>query len=49
MDNRPQKPVLSTAQARQGESTGRMRIVLTISMTVTIVLLGAVLFWWKSL
>jgi len=48
MTDRSQKPVLTTGQARQAESTGRMSIVLTVSMTLAILLLGGVLFWWKS-
>lgn len=39
-------PTLSPTEARQGETTGRMRWVLRLSMTLAVLVLGLVLLWW---
>jgi len=39
---------LKTQDARQGETSGRMRIVLTLSLAGAVVILGALLIWWAK-
>jgi hypothetical protein len=39
-------PTLNTTEARQGETSGHMRWVLRTSMTLAVIVLGAVLLWW---
>lgn len=41
------RPVrISTERARSGETSGHVRLILIVSVTLTIVALGAVLGWW---
>jgi hypothetical protein len=42
-------PPLHTEDARQGETTGRMRMVLTISFIGAVVVLAALLLWWRDI
>ncbi|MGK9234547.1 hypothetical protein KXS07_23025 [Inquilinus limosus] len=44
-DDRP-PPTINTTEARQGESRGRMRWVLHLSLGLAIVVLGALLLGW---
>ncbi|HEV2676141.1 MAG TPA: hypothetical protein VGV37_16575 [Aliidongia sp.] len=41
-------PQLETERARQGETTGRMRIVLTVSLVGAVVVLAALLIWYSK-
>jgi hypothetical protein len=41
-------PELNKQQARQGETSGHMRIVLAVSLIGAIVVLAAVLVWWSK-
>lgn len=45
-DRYPKK--LSTQDARQGETSGHMRVVLTLSLVGAVVVLGALLVWWSK-
>jgi hypothetical protein len=45
-DRYPKK--LTAQDARQGESTGRMRVVLALSLVGAVVVLGALLVWWAK-
>jgi hypothetical protein len=41
-------PTLSTEEARQGETSGHMRVVLTLSFVGAVVVLAALLVWWSK-
>lgn len=41
-------PKLATEYARQGETSGHMRIVLTLSLIGAVVVLAALLVWWSK-
>jgi hypothetical protein len=41
-------PKLNPQDARQGETSGRMRVVLTLSLVGAVVILGALLIWWAK-
>jgi hypothetical protein len=41
-------PKLGTEDARQGETSGRMRVVLTLSLVGAVVVLAALLVWWSK-
>ncbi len=41
-------PRLNTEDARQGETSGHMRVVLAVSFIGAVVVLGAVLVWWSK-
>lgn len=41
-------PKLSTEDARQGETSGHMRIVLTLSLAGAVIVLAALLVWWSK-
>jgi len=47
MENSNQ-PIVSTPMVLQGESTGRMRLVLTLSLVLTVLALGTLVFWWAG-
>ena len=42
-------PPLHPEEARQGETSGRMRIVLTVSFIGAAVVLAALVFWWRDI
>jgi hypothetical protein len=42
-DGHSHKSVLSTQEARQGETTGRMRIVLAVSLVLALIAFGVLL------
>lgn len=41
-------PKLSTQDARQGETSGHMRVVLALSLVGAVVVLAALLIWWSK-
>jgi hypothetical protein len=41
-------PKLETEAARQGETSGHMRIVLTLSFVGAVIVLAALLVWWSK-
>jgi hypothetical protein len=41
-------PQLDTERARQGETSGHMRVVLTVSFVGAVVVLAALLIWWSK-
>jgi hypothetical protein len=41
-------PKLPTEDARQGETSGHMRIVLTLSFLGAVLVLAALLVWWTK-
>jgi hypothetical protein len=41
-------PRLPTEEARQGETSGHMRVVLTVSFVGAVIVLAAVLVWWSK-
>ena len=41
-------PKLAYEEARQGETSGHMRIVLTLSVVGAVVVLAALLVWWSK-
>jgi len=45
-DRSDQPTVISTERARGGETSGRIRRVLGVSMTLTIIALGGLVVWW---
>ena len=42
-------PPLHTEEAWQGETSGHMRIVLTVSLIGGAVVMAALLFWWRDI
>jgi hypothetical protein len=43
-DHRP--PTINTTEARQGETSGRMRRVLGLSLASVVIVFALVLIWW---
>lgn len=41
-------PQLESERARQGETSGHMRVVLTVSFVGAVVVLAALLVWWSK-
>jgi len=41
-------PKLTAEDARQGETSGHMRVVLTLSFIGAVVVLAALLVWWSK-
>jgi len=41
-------PRLASEAARQGESSGHMRIVLAVSLVGAVIVLAALLVWWSK-
>ncbi|MDB5359224.1 MAG: hypothetical protein JWO51_521 [Rhodospirillales bacterium] len=41
-------PKLATEDARQGETSGHMRVVLTLSFIGAVIVLAALLVWWSK-
>lgn len=41
-------PLLESERARQGETSGHMRVVLTLSFVGAVVVLAALLVWWSK-
>ena len=41
-------PQLESERARQGETSGHMRVVLTVSFIGAVVVLAALLIWWSK-
>jgi len=41
-------PRLPAEEARQGETSGHMRVVLTLSFLGAVIVLVAVLIWWSK-
>jgi hypothetical protein len=45
----PKEATLSSGRARQGETTGRVRVILTVSLLLAIlVFVGVALYWQHS-
>ena len=41
-------PKLASEYARQGETSGHMRVVLTLSFVGAVIVLAALLVWWSK-
>ena len=41
-------PRVPSERARQGETSGRMRIVLTLSLAGAVIVLAALAIWWSK-
>lgn len=42
-------PMVASERARQGETSGHMRIVLALSLAGAVIVLAALLIWWSKM